>query len=331
MKKFLRIATVLAGAAAALAVIFFGSGYLWSLRDRNAEPVLPETAVLTPDEAVAPGEDCRAAVEFELPVCRRLVRAEMEPPPGMVAAGPVEVTERRGWSRRTYRCQAVLRAVAPAGDREGGGRLALELSPPSGTDENPVLSVPVPSVRVEYPERIAESELALAGAVTSEQTRSISPWWWLTALVLIPVGWLVWRKFRSGAAAPPIPVWEAALNALAELRRELAGRRVSPEYGFARLTDLVRGYLEQRFKLPATTRTTPEFLADLDRGTGGFPAAERPALKRFMMAADLVKFARATPDPALLEQAIDSAEHLVRSTVVRPDEAENPELNGGLK
>ena len=111
--------------------------------------------------------------------------------------------------------------------------------------------------------------------------------------------------------------------ALHALRGELRDHRIPLETGFVRLTDLVRSYLETRFEIPASTRTTPEFLAELNSRTSPLPEAQRPFLRDFMTAADQVKFAKAPPSGELLDDALSRAEELVESTRIRPeDEAE---------
>ena len=96
----------------------------------------------------------------------------------------------------------------------------------------------------------------------------------------------------------------------------------------ARLTDLVRGYLEQRFNIPATRRTTPEFLASLDRDDTVLDRDSRIFLREFMESADLVKFARLPAGEGMVENALDRAGALVRGTVPAPEAAEEKKEGG---
>ena len=105
------------------------------------------------------------------------------------------------------------------------------------------------------------------------------------------------------------------------LRFELRQRRVLPEQGFVRLSDVVRDYIEERFQLPASRKTTSEFLEALS-DNNPLPEEQRPFLNDFLSAADQVKFAKAPPDTLLLNQAIDRAEKLISSTGKPEEEKE---------
>jgi hypothetical protein len=59
------------------------------------------------------------------------------------------------------------------------------------------------------------------------------------------------------------------------------------------LAEVVRGYLEKRFRIPATTRTTAEFLEALERLPASVPAPQHAAVRQFLEHCDLAKFARA--------------------------------------
>jgi hypothetical protein len=116
-----------------------------------------------------------------------------------------------------------------------------------------------------------------------------------------------------------LPPWTLALSLLEELRDEMRRGRMRGEICVSKLTDIVRNYIEQRFKIHAPSQTTHEFLADLEVGGGELENEHRKFLRDFMTAADLVKFANLPADKALLEDAIDKAEALVESTKVDDD------------
>jgi len=99
-----------------------------------------------------------------------------------------------------------------------------------------------------------------------------------------------------------------------QLKTGLASGDVRPEQGYIRLTDLVRSYLEERYGIPVSTRTTPEFLADVNGPDSPLPKEERPFLREFLEAADRVKFAALAPDPELLSAALEKAAALVEAT-----------------
>ena len=70
--------------------------------------------------------------------------------------------------------------------------------------------------------------------------------------------------------------------------------------------------------MPATRRTTPEFIEDISRNGDFVPENSKPFLRNFLEAADRVKFAMAYPEKELLNQALVNAESLIDST--RPAE-----------
>lgn len=82
----------------------------------------------------------------------------------------------------------------------------------------------------------------------------------------------------------------AGLRALEEEKVWQAGRH--KEY-HARLTDLLRGYIEERFKVPALERTTAELMQEL--AVAPVEHEARLRLKHMLELADLVKFAKAMP------------------------------------
>ncbi len=123
-----------------------------------------------------------------------------------------------------------------------------------------------------------------------------------TLLVLgaLAAGLVVWRR-RPKRQAIPVPVFEpsipaeeAALAALRELERDsLAARGLLKEH-YARLSLILRAYLERRFDLPAVESTSEEIRAGLARSPVLSDDDARGLLALFDEA-DLVKFARHDP------------------------------------
>ena len=153
--------------------------------------------------------------------------------------------------------------------------------------------------------------------------RDLRPWYVaggaLAALILLVLGWRWLRQRRRHAetAAPPRPAHEIAAEAL----RALRARRL-PEVGefkefYSTLSDIVRRYMEDRFRVRAPEMTTEEFLAATARGA----ALERPhraLLGTFLGESDLVKFARFVPTLGDSERAMAAAERFVDETAERP-------------
>jgi hypothetical protein len=141
----------------------------------------------------------------------------------------------------------------------------------------------------------------------------------LLAILMIAALYCIFRKRQERPAE--LTPWETALLELAELRIGFRQGRIKMEICFVKLTDVVRQYLEKRFRINAQQQTTYEFLGELNKPGGALPENQRPFLREFMTAADLVKFAKLPPDEHTLSVALDKAEALVSET--RPA----PELN----
>ena len=138
------------------------------------------------------------------------------------------------------------------------------------------------------------------------------PWVGLAVavLVLTAVVWGLRRRRRSSRKTLPPDQW-----AMGELRRLEANGltdRSSAAYHTA-LSDVVRRYLMERFDLPATRRTTAEFLETVAR-TGRLSAEQQALLRDFLERCDLAKFAPVGASP---EEGREAAA-LARALVERP-------------
>lgn len=139
----------------------------------------------------------------------------------------------------------------------------------------------------------------------------------LALLIIILIVLFVIRRYKKEKAII-LPSWAVALNDLHSLRNHIKSRDITLNSGFISLTDIVRAYLEKRFKLPASKQTTEEFLLGINQKNGPLPKVQRPFLKEFMQASELVKFAKLPPDENTLDQALAKAEVLVNET--RPED-----------
>ena len=144
-------------------------------------------------------------------------------------------------------------------------------------------------------------------------------WLWLFLLALLAGLIYAWRRRMRGrggfamgpSQGPPRSPEELAREALETLRSSnlwLEGRR--REFYFE-LTEILRLYLENRVRIPATRLTTTELLrhlrqAELDKEVGG-------VVRKIMDRADLVKFAKLAPAGGWGEEDIDAALSIVAS------------------
>jgi Domain of unknown function (DUF4381) len=131
--------------------------------------------------------------------------------------------------------------------------------------------------------------------------------------LLVAAGTLIRRRRRLG------PVLSVEQRALRELDR-LENASGAPEWRFARLADVLRGYLSERFGVPALQQTTSEFL----RETSDALAGERDVLRELLEHCDLAKFAGVAADGDQWKQSAARARAFIRRTARTPDRSGYP-------
>lgn len=154
-------------------------------------------------------------------------------------------------------------------------------------------------------------------------------WPFFLAALLGAAAYWGWRKWKERALpgmappppAPPRPPEEVAEEAIAKLSASGLWERDPAAY-YLELTGILRAYLEARYGQPATAMTSPEVARLVkdrarDLKTG---AAVRELLSR----ADLVKFAKATPDAGDGAKDAESALGVVRATTPAPQKEPVP-------
>ncbi len=145
------------------------------------------------------------------------------------------------------------------------------------------------------------------------------------AAVGFGVAWLVrrWLERRRRVEAPwvdPRPAHVIALEQLAKLEAErLPEQSLNKEYYF-RLSEIVREYLERRYRFGAREMTSDEIRHALAMERG-LPDHARLAIEDFLLETDLVKFAGFAPSAASIGAVARSARGLIELTRV-PDEPE---------
>lgn len=132
-----------------------------------------------------------------------------------------------------------------------------------------------------------------------------------TAVVLaLLLAWFGWRWYRTHR--PQLSLVQRTLLKL-DAARQLMDSGDAHAFSVA-VSDIVRGYIEERFEVHATQRTTAEFLRDfLAQVDSGFQSHER-SLGEFLKFCDLAKFARWSLSPEEMLGLLASARHFVEST-----------------
>ncbi|MCP4266911.1 MAG: protein BatD [Candidatus Brocadiaceae bacterium] len=121
-------------------------------------------------------------------------------------------------------------------------------------------------------------------------------------------------KNRETESVPePLSAHQIAYNELESLNAmDLISKGQIKEY-YYRLSNIVRHYIENRFKLMAPERTTEEFLAEMIV-TGKLAEGHKKLVGDFLEHCDMVKFAAYGPDSREIENSFNSAKRLVDET-----------------
>jgi hypothetical protein len=172
----------------------------------------------------------------------------------------------------------------------------------------------------------------LPSAASANDIRDIKPpmeipneWLWLwialAVVVLVAAGvalWLILRKRQAlTIVVPPVPAHIRAKQKLAEALLFIS----DPNRFCTEVSNTLRYYLEERFRLRAPERTTEEFLIEL-QDSRNLTADQKQSLREFLQSCDLVKFARFEPTETALRQLHDAALRLVDETQFDPIGAE---------
>lgn len=132
-----------------------------------------------------------------------------------------------------------------------------------------------------------------------------------TALVLLlALLWWGWRRLRNRHV--PLTLLQRTLQRLEATRSLMAA---GDARGFAvAVSDVVRAYVEERFEVLATQRTTAEFLRACLTQMGSALQTHEQALGEFLRFCDLAKFARWSLNAEEMQGMLASARHFVETT-----------------
>ncbi|HEX4675293.1 MAG TPA: DUF4381 family protein, partial [Steroidobacteraceae bacterium] len=133
------------------------------------------------------------------------------------------------------------------------------------------------------------------------------------AIVVALCAYVAWRRRPRGEApGRTLTLSEQTLERLEETRR-LMSPATAREFGIA-ASEVIRNYIEKRFDVIATQRTTEEFLQTLLQSSNEALARHRALLAEFLQQCDFVKFAGASLAVADMESLFQSARGFVLET-----------------
>jgi hypothetical protein len=124
---------------------------------------------------------------------------------------------------------------------------------------------------------------------------------------------LLFKKKARGQAIRQRPAHEIALEQLERLKMQNLIQSGKVKEYYIQISGIIRHYLENRFNLRATEMTTEEFLIHV-RDYSQLADGHKTLLKDFLLACDLVKFAKYLPAEQEIDAVFDSAKNFIEQT-----------------
>jgi hypothetical protein len=154
---------------------------------------------------------------------------------------------------------------------------------------------------------------------------------WVLGILLVGGAlWALMRRLRQGQEeplerrplTPPRPPHEVALEALAELEASPLLERGEVKEYHIRVSDILRAYVEGRFRVPALEMTTTDVMLGME--ARGIEISVREAFRNFLEPCDMVKFAKSRPDDDASRAILALGRKLVEETTPVFEEPTKP-------
>ena len=315
--KTLKIFLAIAGAA--IIAIFATSVFEYYQVRNSHQTIAAPVFSLVPTKDIKLGDTVLASTNLKCPWNRHPVNASATPGKGSQAIdNPVIRISRIGWGYCLWDISVKIQPFVNGKIEDG--KISIELNPPRPGDEQKEIAAPIPSFEAAAIDIGKSPELATAGSISKKALSS--KFLIVSALIifLIIIFLVIFFRFRKKMESKSIvlPPWDIALIEVKRLRAQLKEHQVTPVICVFRLSDIIRTYLEKRFSLHAPSQTSTEFLEELKREKSPLKPDDKDFLKEFMTASDLVKFAKLPADTAAIENAINKAENLVKTSKPEP-------------
>jgi Domain of unknown function (DUF4381) len=136
------------------------------------------------------------------------------------------------------------------------------------------------------------------------------------AIVVALCAYVVWRRHTRAIRRRTLSLSERTLQRL-DSTRALMRPDTARAFGIA-ASELIRDYIEKRFDVVATQRTTEEFLQALVQSSNEALARHRSLLAEFLQRCDFVKFAGDSLALTDMESLFGSARRFVLDTGEEP-------------
>ena len=315
-------------AAAVVIFALFAAGVI-AAYIKAAPAVIPESAEVFPAEKIVPGAENSCTFDVMLPADTIVKSAEIFRNGSLLSAGKAEFA---GWyfNKMKWRISGKFRIFEPG--KTNGLNVTVRTEKFFGKNP-PEFQVKLPEMECAVPENIqsgAKLHLApvpLANELDGIEKSFAEPFYknrifYAVLAIIFILCALAVIFFKRKNNESSLPLDQRTLREIEQICAMVRAKKIRVESGFAALSDVVRSYLEERSGLPATRRTTVEFLHELAADPDFLSAGERIYLTGFLNNADLIKFAGVTSQPGMLDSAAAEAGKLVRSTTAAALEKE---------
>jgi hypothetical protein len=152
-------------------------------------------------------------------------------------------------------------------------------------------------------------------------------------LGILLVIWYVIRSVRKAEESAPvqfpaaaIPAHEKALGRLKALHERQAYQEVKKKGYYSELTDTLRAYLEERYRVKALEQTSAEIIEGIRYV--GLAQEEVDYLRSLLYTADMVKFAKEVPSDVVAENHLQRAFAFIENTRTSDSETQSTEIQG---
>ena len=160
------------------------------------------------------------------------------------------------------------------------------------------------------------------------------PWWWILLAVLgviavAALAYWLWRRRQFKDVEKKIvkkvvvPPDKLALQRLRELEEKKLWQQGKIKDYHSEITEIIRRYFEDRFKILAMESTSSEIIEQLAKVDEAGKILD--ITRHFLSNADMVKFAKFEPMPSVNEEMMKQAVEIVKSTPVKEAEVKTEE------
>ncbi|MFP2932090.1 hypothetical protein ACLESO_44385 [Pyxidicoccus sp. 3LG] len=148
----------------------------------------------------------------------------------------------------------------------------------------------------------------------------------LGALAAALLAWALWRWWKNRpkhvVVPPPLPLDVRTRSALDSLKAQDLPAKGHVKDFYFRLSEIIRGYLGERYGFDALECTSSELMASLRRLQA--PGLPEDALMRFVSESDMVKYAKAESSPESCRDSLAFGYALIDKTYVPPPPLQAP-------